>query len=457
MKKILVVDDEIGVRESLRFAFQEIYEVKLASSGKEAVELIKTQGPEAVILDLVLPDVGGLEVLKTIRSFNERLPVIILTAHGSLRFAVEAMRLGAVDFLTKPFDIEEMRLTLERVLREKRLKTQVEILQAEVQKEYPVENVVFKSKAMGEILSLAKQVAGSDSTVLLLGPSGCGKELVARAIHAWSTRREEAFVPIHCAAIPETLFESEIFGYEKGAFTNAFQRKPGKIELAGAGTIFFDEVSEIPPATQVKLLRFLQEKEYSRLGGNEVLKSEARIVAASARDLKEQVSRGLFREDLYYRLCVVPLMIPPLKERPEDIEVLLDYYLGQLKQKLSAVTDGFTTQAKKQLLSYSWPGNVRELRNVVERMLVLYGHQEEIGLECLPEEIRCQQELPGGLRETVEAYEKRLIADALEKCGWNQNQTARLLKTTRRIIRYKAEKYGLRRQEKNGPSENFGN
>ena len=440
-----MVDDETGVRTSLKFALQDTYCVQMVSSGQAAISQVNQEMPDAVILDLVLPDTGGLEVLKRLREVNEELPVIILTAHSSIRSAVEAMRLGATDYLTKPFDVEEMKLILARVIKEKKLKERVGLLQKEVDEEYPAENVVFKSQAMAQVMAVAKQVAATEATVLLLGPSGCGKELIARAIHAFSGRREEPFVPIHCAAIPESLFESEIFGYEKGAFTNAFQRKPGKIELAGSGTLFLDEVSEIPPAVQVKLLRFLQEKEFSRLGGNEILKSQARLLAASARDLKKQVAEGNFREDLYYRLCVVPLEILPLNQRREDIEVLLDFYLEKFRRRLGARTRDFTREARQQLVAYDWPGNVRELKNIVERMLVLYGQREEIGSECLPGEIRGQSCPEVGLEQAVESFEKRLILEALERCNWNQNQAARLLKTTRRVIRYKAEKYGLKK------------
>ena len=444
MKKILVIDDEEGVRESLKFSLKDKYRIFLASTGKEGIDCIEKENPDLVILDILLPDKNGLEILKEIKKINEDIPVIMLTAVSQVKTAVEAMKLGAIDYITKPYDVDELLILIKNTFKNQKLKQQINILKEEINEEYPVKKIVFRSKCMKEIIDEAKKLSFTDSTVLLLGPTGVGKELIARVIHYSGPRKEEPFVPIHCAAIPETLFESELFGHEKGAFTNAFQRKIGKFELAGKGTIFLDEVSEIPLSMQTKLLRFLEEKKFTRLGGNEIIESEARIISASSKDLKEEVKKGRFRDDLYYRLGVVPIRIPPLCERKEDIPLLVEFYFEYFRKKLGCEAKKISEKAMEVFVNYDWPGNVRELKNIIERILVLKGNKSIIEKEDLPEELFLKEAgKKASLKEKVEEYERELILDALRKSNWNKSEAARILKTTRRIISYKIKKLNI--------------
>ena len=446
MDKILIVDDEQGVRESLRFSLNGIYQVIPARNGTEALDMMDSRHPNLVILDIMLPDMGGLDVLKKIREREAGVPVIMLTAVSQAGTAVQAMKLGACEYITKPFDVEDLKITVEKTLRASRLEGHLLLLKEEIGREYPVGEIIYGSRRMSGILDEALKVAGSGSAVLLTGPTGVGKELVARFIHEKSNRKNEPFVPVHCASIPESLFESELFGYEKGAFTNANRSRQGRMEFAGSGTIFLDEVSEIPVSMQVKLLRFLQDGEFSRLGSNDIIKSGARVISASSKDLKKEITEKSFRDDLYYRLSVIPIYIPPLKERREDIIPLVDFYFSLFKKHLECRAEGFSRDALERMSSYDWPGNVRELKNVIERLLVLWGSRKEITAAELPEEF-CAGTLCGrahsSLRESVETFEKAVIREALARTGYNQTNAARDLKTTRRILRYKAARYGL--------------
>lgn len=454
MNKILIVDDEPGVRQSLRFSLKDKYEIILAENGSTAIELAGRIRPDLVILDVMLPDLGGMDVLKAIKSGEDDIPVVMLTAVSQVKTAVDAMKNGACEYITKPFDVEELKILVENVLRTGRLAKQISVLKEEIDREYPVGRIVYKSDVMTRVLREAKKVSAADSSVLLTGPTGVGKELLARFIHENGKRAQEPFVPVHCAAIPEGLFESEVFGYDKGAFTSAFKSKQGKIELAGSGTIFFDEVSEIPMPVQVKLLRFLQEKEFSRLGGNDVIRSEARIISASSRDLKNLADENKFRDDLYYRLGVIPLHLPALKERREDIKELVDFYFALFKKQFLCKTECFSPSAMDVLCSYDWPGNVRELKNIIERILVLKGNKSIIEGYDLPAELKTVSRKPVySLKDEIEDFEKRLIKETLESSGWNQTKAAGNLKTTRRILRYKMQKYELG----NGQKESSGN
>jgi len=449
MNKILVVDDEIGVRESLRFALKDKYKVILAGSGKECISQLEKENPDLIILDIILPDIDGITLLKEIRRKYQEIPVIMLTAVSQVKTAVEAMKSGAVDYITKPFDVEEIILIIEKILKTKNLLSYIEILKEEINKEYPVEKIIYVSEIMKKIIEIAKKVAFSDSPVLITGPTGVGKELIARYIHEKSPRKELPFVPIHCAAIPETLFESELFGYEKGAFTNAFKSKKGKIEIAGSGTIFLDEIGEIPLNIQVKLLRFIEEKKFSRLGSNEIIESDARIISATSKNIEEEVKKGNFREDLYYRLSVVPIKIPSLKERKDDIIPLLEYYIDFYSKKYRTKIKKISEKAKEVFLNYEWPGNIRELKNVIERIFVLNPQSDIINIEDLPEEFKTKKKEFISLKDEVENFEKNLIKKALEENNYNQTKTAEFLRTTRRILRYKIEKYGLLKNGKN--------
>jgi two-component system response regulator AtoC len=449
MNKILVVDDEIGVRESLRFALKDKYKVILADSGKECIAQLEKEIPDLIILDIILPDIDGITLLKEIRKRFHEIPVIMLTAISQVKTAVEAMKSGALDYITKPFDVEEIILIIEKILKTTNLLSYIEILKEEINKEYPVEKIIYASETMKKIIGIAKKVSFSDSPVLITGPTGVGKELIARYIHENSPRKEQPFISIHCAAIPETLFESELFGYEKGAFTNAFKSKKGKIEIAGSGTIFLDEIGEIPLNIQVKLLRFIEEKKFSRLGSNEIIESDVRIISATSKNLEEEIKRGNFREDLFYRLSVVPIKIPPLKERKEDIIPLLEYYIDLYSKKYRTKIKKISEKAKEVFLNYEWPGNVRELKNLIERIFVLNPQNDIINIEDLPEEFKVRKKDFISLKEEVEDFEKNLIKRALEENNYNQTKTAIFLRTTRRILRYKIEKYGLLKNGKN--------
>jgi len=427
----------------LRISLKNKYKVFLSSNGREGLSIIEKENPDIIILDIILPDIDGITLLKEIKGKFKWIPVIMLTAVSQVKTAVEAMKIGASDYISKPFDIDELILTIEKTLKTKKLISHIELLQEEIKTEYPLDFPVCVSEEMKNVIKLAERVSSLDTPVLITGPTGVGKELVARYIHEKSQRKNNPFVPIHCAAIPETLFESEIFGYEKGAFTNAFKSKKGKIEIAGSGTLFFDEIGEIPLNIQVKLLRFLEEKKYNPLGSNEFIESDARIISATSKNLKEEIKKGNFREDLYYRLSVVPIEIPPLKDRKEDIIPLVEYYIKFFKKKIPCKIEDFSEEAKKAFLNYDWPGNVRELKNVIERIFVLNSEKSIIELYDLPVELKKREKLSIPLKESVENFEKEIIESALKETNWNQTKAAKILKTTRRILRYKIQKYGL--------------
>ncbi|MCM8784748.1 MAG: sigma-54 dependent transcriptional regulator [Candidatus Omnitrophica bacterium] len=388
MNRILIIDDEEGVRESLKFALKDKYKIILSSNGKEGMFFIEKENPDLIILDILLPDIDGISLLKEIKKNYKDIPVIMLTAVSQIKTAVEAMKIGAVDYITKPFDIEELILIIEKTLKTKNLFTQIELLKEEIQTEYPLDTLVYKSETMKKVIEIAEKSILTDAPVLITGPTGVGKELIARYIHEKSSRKNQPFVVVHCAAIPETLFESEIFGYEKGAFTNAYKSKKGKIEIADDGTLFFDEIGEISQNIQVKLLRFLEEKKFSPLGSNELVESNARIISATSKDLKEEIEKGKFRDDLFYRLCVIPIRIPPLKERKEDIIPLVNYYINFYKKRIYSKIKDFSEEVKIAFLNYDWPGNVRELKNIIERIFVLNSEKVIINIEDLPEELK---------------------------------------------------------------------
>ena len=456
MKHMLIVDDEKGSRESLRLVFSGQYQVTLASNAAEAVQAITEKAIDVVLLDVIMPERDGVSFLKELHVLHPDLPVIMVSASTSVRPVVEAIRVGAYDFVTKPFDVPEIRRIVERAIQSSALQRRVEVLETEVSREFPVHNIIGDSPAFRKALEDVRMAADSDATVLIYGESGTGKELIARAIHAMSNRRDEPFVAVHCAALPETLMESELFGHEKGAFTNADKRKPGRFDLAGSGTLFFDEVGEMSAATQVKLLRVIQEREFMRVGGTQLIKTNARIVGATARDLRQEVAAKRFRDDLYYRLSVVPIRIPPLRERQSDIPVLCRYFMDRFRESMGLPATEFSPEAMDAIVRYPWPGNVRELRNIVERMLVLRGRSARIGADCLPDEFRQEHPLapaptaaagpaqpPSSLEDAVSAYERRMIEDALRQAGGVQIRAAAILGTTRRILKYKMEKLGI--------------
>jgi len=451
MKSILVVDDERGTRESLKAVFSGDYSVLLADSAEAARQKLLEERVDLLILDVIMPEKGGLDFLKDVNSLYPGLPVVMVSASTSVRPIVEAMRVGAHDYVTKPFDVDELRHIVGRVIKTSALSRRVETLQTEVAREFPVQEIVGESPAFVNAIDELKKAAETDSTVLILGESGTGKELAARLVHSVSSRRDEPFIAVHCSALPETLMESELFGHEKGAFTNATKQKQGRFDLAGSGTLFFDELGEMSLAMQVKLLRVLQEREFMRVGGTRVIRTNARIVAATARDLREEIDKGKFRDDLYFRVSVVPVTLPPARERVGDIPLLIQYFFDAFKKSLNASASGFEPEAMDLLCRYSWPGNVREVRNIVERMLVLHGKEETIRVRYLPAELResdgvlAAPVLSSGttLQTSVSAYEKALIENALEEADGVQTRAAAILGTTRRILRYRMEKLNI--------------
>ncbi|MCO5060733.1 MAG: sigma-54 dependent transcriptional regulator [Kiritimatiellae bacterium] len=449
MKHLLIVDDERGSRESLKMIFGRDFQVTTAENADQALERLEETRFDLVMLDVMMPDKDGVTLLKEAQSLYPELAFLMISASTNARPIVESIKSGAVDFVTKPFDVQEIRRAVSRALETRALRLQVEVLQNEVARQFPVHGIIGHAPLFQQTLEDTRKAAETDATVLILGESGTGKELIARMLHSQSRRAEEPFVAIHCGALPETLMESELFGHERGAFTGADKRKYGRFDLAGAGTIFFDEISEMPLATQVKLLRVLQEREFMRLGGTQTIRTNARIVAASNKDLKVEMEQKRFREDLFYRLHVVPIAVPPLRERMEDLPILIEYFLQFFKQSLRANTVEIAPAALDILQAYNWPGNVRELRNLVERILVLHGQEPIIQLKHLPREFQnghvshapAPHQFNGiSLEEKVNAYEADLVRQALREASGVQTRAAELLGTTRRILKYRMDK-----------------
>ena len=446
---LLVVDDEVGVRESIRLIFGKHFRVHEARSSEEALRKVKEETPDIVLLDILMPGADGLETLKQIKKINPEGQVIMLTALNTARTAFTAKETGAFDYVTKPFDVDELRLRVDRALEKSHLSKELERLQEEVGRKYGIENIVGNSKPMMEIFKTVSLVAKRKSTVLITGESGTGKELIARAIHYNSDRRNKPFVVVNCAALPDSLIESELFGYEKGAFTNAYQRKIGHFEMAHSGTLFLDEIGELPLGTQAKLLRAIENETFTRLGGTDESKVDVRIIAASNRELEKLTKGGGFRADLFYRLNVVSVNLPALRERADDVPVLVDHFIKLKARENSVAPKKLAATVVDSMLSYSWPGNVRELENLIERLTILTPH-ETITLDDLPLGMRSQEPtitlkdavLEGSrpLGEAVDEFERAIILRALQKTAFNQTKAASLLGTSRRVLRYRMEK-----------------
>jgi two-component system, NtrC family, response regulator AtoC len=446
---LLVVDDEAGVRQSLQLVFNKIYRVLEATSADEAMQKLADEKPDVVLLDIVMPGADGLAVLKQMRSIHTDCQVIMLTALNTARTAFTAKGTGAFDYVTKPFDVEELRLRVEHAFEKVHLFRELERLKEEVGRKYGVEHVIGRSKQIIDVFKAVSMVAAKKSTVLITGESGTGKELIARAIHYNSDRRSKPFVVVNCAALPDTLIESELFGYEKGAFTNASQKKVGRFELAHWGTLFLDEIGELNLGTQAKFLRAIEQETFTRLGGTDEIKVDVRVIAASNRDLETMAKAGEFRPDLFYRLNVVSLYLPPLRERPEDIALLLDHFLRLKAQEHSMAPKSLSPEVVDFFTSYYWPGNIRELENLIERLTILTPH-ETIMLRDLPAGMRSTDQtatlkedvLSGSrpLSEAVDEFERELIVKALQRTGFNQTKAASLLGTSRRILKYRIEK-----------------
>ena len=426
---ILVVDDDPDIREVLQDRLESLgYRVLMAPNGKEALELLGKQSPQMVLLDIEMPGMNGLEVLKEIRRREIDVTVVMITAYGTIERAVQAMKEGAYDFIPKPFEPDHIALIVQKALERERLKREVEILSEEVGERYHL--VVGKSAKMNQAIGSARKAASSKATVLLLGESGTGKEIFARAIHNWSERKGEPFVVINCVGLSRELLESELFGHEKGAFTGAHQLKKGKAELAHGGTVFLDEVGDISPEVQTKLLRFLQEREFERVGGTKPIRVDVRIIAATSRDLDRAVKEGNFREDLYYRLNVVPISLPRLRDRKEDIPSLAHYFLQRFSKEAKKNFTEITQEAQEKLLAYEWPGNVRELANAIERAVVL-GQSPRLTLQDLPSRIVATEPRTKSdslsYREAIDAYRRQFIIRALSQTQGNRAATAKLL------------------------------
>ena len=387
-KRVLLVDDEPRVRASLRTVLEPTYEILEAADAAEGLKSFKHDAPDLVLLDVILPGTDGLAALQTMRTENRAVPVIMLTGTKSVKTAVDAMKLGAADYLSKPFDVEELQIVIERTLGKQELEQEVRQLRAQVVQRYAFHNLIGKSPAMQEIYAKIEQVADSRTTVLVTGESGTGKELVAKAIHYNSARRERPFVALNCAALPETLIESELFGHEKGSFTDATARRVGQFELAHTGTLFLDEIGDLSAATQAKLLRVLQEREFTRVGGVQSIKVDVRIVAATNKNLDEMVRKNQFREDLYYRINVIALYLPPLRERGEDIALLAKHFLAKRIEEEKRPPQEFTKGSLELISHYPWPGNVREMENIIEQAFIWSKGSDVITPEHLPNILR---------------------------------------------------------------------
>jgi len=452
MQRVLVCDDEELIRWSLKeHLTQEGYQVETAEDGQQALDVVERNPPDAAVLDLRMPNVDGLTALRTIREKDHEFPVIVITAHGAVDSAIEATRLGASAYLSKPFDLREVSLQLSKVLETSRLAKEVHVLRERQKPQYG--RLVGKSKSMARVFDTLSRLEGVDApTVLISGESGTGKDLVAQAIHARGPRSDKPYMEIDCASLPEHLIESALFGHEKGSFTDAHQQKPGLFEVARGGVIFLDEIGEMALSTQAKLLRALENRKFKRVGGHVDIPLDAAVIAATNRDLRQEVDKGRFREDLYYRLNVIPIAIPALRHRSGDIALLAEHLLDKLNRDVGRAFEGISREALACMERYEWPGNVRELRNVVERIVILNANESVLKLEHLPSELRrgaaghvvdgCPFELPeeGVDLEKVEAG---LLAQALERCNGNQSKAARLLHISRYALRYRMEKYNL--------------
>ncbi|MGB9615803.1 MAG: sigma-54-dependent transcriptional regulator [Desulfomonilaceae bacterium] len=449
--KILVVDDEPSQRKMLQANLSlDGYQVFEAEDGADAIARVSEEFFDLILMDNRMTHVDGIEALKEIKKISPGIPVIIITAFASVETAIQALQAGAHDYLTKPLEIDELRIKVQQTLEFWRLKEDNILQRRRIENLFDASRIVGRSERMKHILETVAMVAPTEASVLILGESGTGKELIANALHQGSNRADKRFIKVNCAALPETLLESELFGHEKGAFTGAVGRRPGRFELADGGTIFLDEIGEMTPATQAKLLRVLQEREFEPLGSTRTVKVNIRIIAASNRILKNEVEKGTFRGDLFYRLNVVPIELPPLRERREDIPLLIEHFLKIYNEKNKRNVKGFHPRALDALMRYPWPGNIRELENVVERAVILTS-DEYVPFSELPESIRGATEDPlmeqarQGIRSgmTIREMERELIIKTLEDNEGNRTRTSRILGITRRTLQLKLKEYGI--------------
>jgi DNA-binding NtrC family response regulator len=448
---LLIVDDELGARQSLEVILEDDFHVLTAESGQEALEIVQKEPLDLVLLDIHMPEMDGLEVLGKIRERDEEIDIIIVSALNLARKAVDAIKLGAYDYITKPYEPEDILSTVARVIHKRNLHRELDFLRREVEASRGFDQIVTQNKTMLEIFELVKKVAFTSTSVLITGESGTGKELIARCIHQQGNGKHGPFVAINCAAIPSELMESVMFGHEKGAFTGAHARTIGKFEHAHGGTLFLDEISVLRSDLQAKLLRVLQEREIERIGSNRPIKVDIRVISATNTNLAKAVAQGHFRQDLYFRLNVVPISIPSLWERREDIPLLAKHFLRKFNTAFNKKIPGFSEKALAALTRYHWPGNIRELENLVERIVVLSAGDEKIDLKNIPLEILMAsgQDLQdaemkkGGLIKIRKAIEKQIILNALEASQWNQTEAAKILKVNRNALIQKAKQIGI--------------
>jgi len=448
---LLIVDDEPGARQSLEVILEDDFHVLTAENGQGALQIIQKEPVDLVLLDVHMPEMDGLEILRRIKKQDEEIDVIMVSALNLARKAVDAMKLGAYDYITKPYEPEDILSTVARVISKRNLRKELDFLRGEVEASRGFDQIISQNKAMLEIFERVKKVAFTSTNVLITGESGTGKELIARSIHRQGNRKHAPFVAINCAAIASELMESEMFGHEKGAFTGAHTRTIGKFEHAHGGTLFLDEISVLRSDLQAKLLRVLQEREIERIGSNKLIKVDIRVISATNTNLENAVAQGQFRQDLYFRLNVVPISIPPLRERKEDIPLLAKHFLDKFNTAFNKKIPGFSEKALDALTRYHWPGNIRELENLVERIVVLSTGNEKIDLKDIPLEILMnsgqniqeREVREGGLLKIREAIEKRIILNILEASQWNQSETAKILKVNRNTLLQKAKQLGI--------------
>jgi len=447
--KILVVDDDLSLRKMLEAVLTDDgYDVKEADDGQHAIEAVEEQFYDLILMDIRMTRMGGIEALKQIKKLSPGIPVIIMTAYASVETARDALKSGAFDYLTKPLDIDELKLIIHRALRHHQLEQENRYLRERLDDRFDFGNIIGNSLAMKNLFETLAQVAPTEATVLITGESGTGKELIANAIHQNSPRCHKPMIKVNCAALPETLLESELFGHEKGAFTGAVNKNRGRFQLAHQSSLFLDEISEMSPATQAKILRALQEKEIEPVGGETTLKIDTRVITATNKKLENEIKEGRFREDLYYRLNVVRIEIPPLRDRHEDIPLLAEFFLKQYVEKNRKLIKGFTPRATDVLMRHNWPGNVRELENLVERAVIM-ARGDMITQDDFPS-IMTGKDTPVGVKNvgvssgsTLKEAEKEIILRTLEETGGNRTHTAKILGISRRTLQLKLKEYGI--------------
>lgn len=455
-ERILVIDDEERNREFLKEFLQvEGFDLETANDGREALEILENMDFDLVLTDLKMPRADGLAVLEGLQRINPQTVAIVFTGYGSIDTAVKAMKLGAYDYITKPLKIEEITIVIQRALEHRKLTLENEMLRRQLKRKYKFDNIIGDSDNMQEVFRLIEKIANTDSTILIYGESGTGKELVARAIHFNCDRRDRPLIPVNCGAIPEELLESELFGHEQGAFTGATRTRIGRFELGNGGTIFLDEIGDMSPALQVKVLRVLQEHEFERVGGMKTIKVDIRVIAATNKDLEKNVADGKFREDLFYRLNVIPIQLPPLRERKSDIALLASHFIQVYNEKNKHRIIGVSPEAMELLQNYEWPGNVRELENMIERIVILKGEGmaepddlSEKVLASTPRSLHPRIKIPENgisFNTAITEFERELILQALNRTNWVKNKAAKLLNLNRTTLVEKMKKINLSR------------